>query len=248
MLRERLKSELLFFEGGMGTQLQAAGLPAGELPERWNLTNPEAVQRVHEAYLSAGCQLVKSNTFGANRPKLAEAGLSVEEVIPAALRIARAAQTATGAEAYIGLDIGPCGRLLAPFGDFPFEEAVALFAEMVEAGKELADFVLIETMSDLYEAKAAILAAKEHCDLPIIVTLTFDGSGKLLKEKTIHSTYKSRPNIYIVGPSEEELPPEEDDPWDDPWGDPWDDPWDDTDEDIWGDYNEDDSDPFDSWG
>ena len=180
MLRERLKSELLFFEGGMGTQLQAAGLPAGELPERWNLTHPEAVQRVHEAYLSAGCQLVKSNTFGANRPKLAEAGLSVEEVIPAALRIARAAQTATGAEAYIGLDIGPCGRLLAPFGDFPFEEAVALFAEMVEAGKELADFVLIETMSDLYEAKAAVLAAKEHCDLPIVVTLTFDGSGKLL--------------------------------------------------------------------
>lgn len=179
-LKERIKTELLFFEGGMGTQLQAAGLPAGELPERWNLTHPQAVQAVHEAYLAAGCQLVKANTFGASRPKLEAEGLDIGEVIPAALRIARAAREQIGADAYVGLDIGPCGRLLQPFGDLPFEEAVSLFAEMVEAGKDLADFVLIETMSDLYEAKAAILAAKEHCDLPIIVTLSFDGSGKLL--------------------------------------------------------------------
>ena len=179
-LKERIKTELLFFEGGMGTQLQAAGLPAGELPERWNLTNSQAVQAVHEAYLAAGCQLVKANTFGANRPKLEAEGLRIEEVIPAALRLARAAREKTGADAYVGLDIGPCGQLLQPFGDLPFEEAVTLFAEMVDAGKELADFVLIETMSDLYEAKAAILAAKERCDLPIIVTLSFDGSGKLL--------------------------------------------------------------------
>ncbi len=179
-LKEQIKTELLFFEGGMGTQLQAAGLPAGELPERWNLTHPQAVQAVHEAYLKAGCQLMKANTFGANRPKLEAEGLRPEEVIPAALRIARAAREATGAEAYVGLDIGPCGQLLQPFGSLPFEEAVALFAEMVDAGKGLADFVLIETMSDLYEAKAAILAAKERCDLPIIVTLSFDSSGKLL--------------------------------------------------------------------
>ena len=180
-LKAKLGRELLFFDGAMGTQLQARGLGAGELPESWNLTHPAEVQAVHEAYLRAGCRLMKANTFGANAPTLAEAGLSVREVIAAALQNAQAAKQAVGAEdAFVGLDIGPCGRLLQPFGDLPFEEAVSLFAEMVEAGKDAADFILIETMSDLYEAKAAVLAAREHSDLPVIVTLTFDRSGKLL--------------------------------------------------------------------
>ena len=180
-LRAILGKERLFFDGAMGTQLQERGLIAGELPESWNLTHPAEVQAVHEAYLRAGCRLMKANTFGANAPKLAEAGLSVREVIQAALANAHAAKQAVGAaDAFVGLDIGPCGRLLAPFGDLPFEDAVSLFAEMVEAGKDVADYILIETMSDLYETKAAVLAAKEHADLPIIVTLTFDQSGKLL--------------------------------------------------------------------
>ncbi len=180
-LREKLGKQMLFFDGAMGTQLQARGLRGGELPELWNVTHPGEVQAVHEAYLRAGCRLMKTNTFGAFAPKLTAAGTTVQAVVTAAMQNARAAIEAVGiTDAYIGLDIGPCGHLLQPFGDLPFEEAVGMFSEIVEAGKADADYVLIETMSDVYETKAAILAAKEHSELPVIVTLTFDQNGKLL--------------------------------------------------------------------
>ena len=151
-LREKLGKQMLFFDGAMGTQLQARGLRGGELPELWNITHPSEVQSVHEAYLRAGCRLMKTNTFGAFGPKLAAAGTTVQAVVTAAMQNARAAIEAVGVtDAYVGLDIGPCGRLLQPFGDLPFEEAVGMFSEIVEVGKTAADYILIETMSDIYE-------------------------------------------------------------------------------------------------
>lgn len=174
---DQFGKSVVIFDGGMGTQLQARGLQGGELPELWNLQHPEIVTEIQSGYAEAGCDLIKTNTFGANRLKLAKTGHSVEEVIHAALAIAR---KAAGERAAVALDIGPSGRILKPFGDLAFEDAYDLFKEMVVAGKDGADLILIETLSDTYEAKAAILAAKENCDLPVIVTYTFDAAGKLL--------------------------------------------------------------------
>ncbi len=167
----------------MGTMLQAAGLKAGELPELWNLSQRDVVIGIHEAYIRKGADIVKTNTFGCNRLKFApEKGTpSVAELVGAAVKNARQAMFHTWKDGYVALDMGPTGKLLQPYGDLPFEEAVSLYAEQVEAGVQAgADLILIETMSDSYEAKAAILAAKEHSDLPIVVTFTFDQDGKLL--------------------------------------------------------------------
>lgn len=179
-LRELLGRELLFFDGATGTMLQALGLKPGELPELWNFTHPELVEKVHKAYYDAGSNFVKTNTFGANRLKFAGTDIDQKAVITAAVNIAKKA--AGGREKkFVALNIGPTGRLLQPYGDLPFEEAVDIFGEMCRYGAEAgADCVLIETMSDTYEAKAAILACKENCDLPIFITFTFDQSGKLL--------------------------------------------------------------------
>ena len=175
--RTRLGKEWLFWDGGMGTLLQAEGLAAGELPEGWNLTHPEVISAIHRDYLAAGCQVINTNTFGANHLKYPD---NLEEVVRAGVRLAVETRDKTAPGAYVALDIGPCGRLLAPFGDLPFEEAVSLFAEVVRIGKDGADLILIETMSDTYETKAAVLAAKENADLPIVVTNVYDGTGKLL--------------------------------------------------------------------
>lgn len=178
--KELLGKELLFFDGATGTMLQALGLQPGELPELWNFTHAEKVQSVHEAYLNNGSNIIKSNTFGANRLKFKGLDVTVDEVIGAALKIGKAA-CAGREKAFVALNLGPTGKLLAPYGDLPFEEAVDIYGEMVRSGaKHGADLILIETMSDTYEVKAAILAAKENSDLPIIVTLTFDEDGKLL--------------------------------------------------------------------
>lgn len=178
--RELLGKELLFFDGATGTMLQALGLQPGELPELWNFTHAEKVQSVHEAYLNNGSNIIKSNTFGANRLKFKGADVTVDAVVGAALKIGKAA-CAGREKAFVALNLGPTGKLLAPYGDLPFEEAVDIYGEMVRSGaKHGADLILIETMSDTYEIKAAILAAKENSDLPIIVTLTFDEDGKLL--------------------------------------------------------------------
>lgn len=178
--RDLLGKELLFFDGATGTMLQALGLQPGELPELWNFTHADKVQSVHEAYLNNGSNIIKSNTFGANRLKFKGMDISVDEVVAAALKIGRTA-CAGREKAFVALNLGPTGKLLAPYGDLPFEEAVDIYGEMVRSGaRHGADLILIETMSDTYEIKAALLAAKENSDLPVIVTLTFDEDGKLL--------------------------------------------------------------------
>lgn len=175
--RERLGKELLFFDGAMGTMMQQAGLKPGENGELWNLLYPERIYAIHKAYAEAGCHIIKTNTFGANRLKQVDSGYTVEEIVRAAAALAR---KAIGPEGLVALDLGPCGKLLKPLGDLDFEDACSVFAEMVKAGREQADLILIETMSDTYEIKAAVLAAKENSDLPIVVTVTPDAGGHLL--------------------------------------------------------------------
>lgn len=185
--KDLLGKQMLFFDGATGTQLQARGLQAGELPERWNFTHPEIIEAVHKDYLVAGANILKTNTFGANPIKLAETDLDCKATITAAVTIAKKA-CAGAADKFVALDLGPTGKLLAPYGDLPFEKAVAAYGEMVRYGVEAgADLILIETMSDTYETKAAILGAKENCDLPVCVTLTFDEDGKLLTGATVEA-------------------------------------------------------------
>ncbi len=185
--KELLGRQMLFFDGATGTQLQARGLKPGELPESWNFTHPEIVEEVHSGYLDSGSNIVKSNTFGANPLKLAGSGLDCRATIEAAVAIAKRA--CGGREnKFVALNLGPTGKLLAPYGDLPFEKAVAAYGEMVRYGAAAgADLILIETMSDTYEIKAAVLAAKENCDLPVCVTMTFDESGKLLTGATVEA-------------------------------------------------------------
>lgn len=180
-----LGKEILYFDGAMGTRLQAAGLKSGELPEAWNITHGDVVADIHASYIRAGANILKSNTFGANALKMRGSGYSVEEVVLAAFENARRAFSSIPdmpeEKKFTALDLGPTGKLLVPYGDLQFEEAVSLYAEVVRAGvKARADLILIETMSDTYEAKAAILAAKENSNLPVFVTFTFDKDGKLL--------------------------------------------------------------------
>lgn len=181
---EKLGKETVLFDGGMGTQLQARGLKGGELPEMWNLEHPEIVEELQRAYVDAGCDILKTNTFGGNALKQKRSGHAVSEIISAAMDIAHRASNGKTA---VALDIGPLGRLLEPFGDLPFEEAYDLFKEMVVAGRDRADLVIIETMTDIYEVKAAMLAVKENSDLPMIVTCTFDANGRMLTGSTIES-------------------------------------------------------------
>lgn len=170
----------LFFDGAMGTVLQENGLRPGEAPERWNLTQPETILNVHQSYLAAGADIITANTFGANPFKCRENNIDLEAVVHAGVSVARRAVEQAGRGA-VALDIGPSGKLLAPLGDLPFEEAITAFARMARAGAAAgADCALIETMGDLYEAKAALLAVKENTSLPVFITMTFDQEGKLL--------------------------------------------------------------------
>ena len=179
--RTFLKENLVILDGGMGTLLQKAGLCPGELPERWNLTNPRKIVEVHRAYYDAGSHVVNTNTFGANTLKFSPAEL--DDVIRAAVENARAAAAESRGEQekFVALDIGPTGKLLKPLGNFDFEDAVAVFAETVKLGvKHGADLIVIETMNDSYETKAALLAAKENSDLPVLVSCAFGEDGKLM--------------------------------------------------------------------
>ncbi len=176
-----LKERRLFFDGGMGSMLQEAGLPEGLLPDVWNIEAPTQVQAVHRAYLEVGCDIITTNTFGATAEKLAPYGLTVSQVVKAAVENVRCAMRQAGREAFVAVDLGPTGKLLRPYGDLDFEDAVCALASLCRAAEEAqADCILIETMSDLYEMKAAVLAAKENCHLPIFASLIFDGQGKLL--------------------------------------------------------------------
>ncbi|MBE6662449.1 MAG: homocysteine methyltransferase [Ruminococcaceae bacterium] len=176
-LLENIQNGLLLLDGGMGSQLAARGLLTGEGPERLNLTHPEVIKEIHRAYFEAGSRVVYANTFGASSLHYGKDELPA--VVRAGVENARAvANEAEGR--FVALDIGPTGKLLKPLGDLDFEDAVAIFAETVRAGAAGADLVVIETMSDSYETKAALLAAKENCDLPIFVTCAFGEDGKLL--------------------------------------------------------------------
>lgn len=184
MLRESLGKELLFLDGAMGTVLQREGLISGEAPELWNIKRPDAVKRVHAAYLSAGSDIILTNTFGANRVKMPGGADLLRDTVRQGVRLAKdaAVDAARKEGSYlVALDIGPTGKLLKPLGDLSFEDAYDAFFEAVTYGKEAgADIIYIETMTDLYEAKAAVLAAKEACDLPVFATVTFDEKGRLL--------------------------------------------------------------------
>ena len=179
---QELQNRILFCDGGMGSLLQEAGLKPGELPGTWNITHPEELVKIHKAYLEAGADIVTTNTFGVDRLKYNKnTEFQLEPVIRAAVANAKEAIRQSGKQAWIGLDMGPTGKLLKPMGDLAFEDCCAIYREVVEIGADAgADFILIETMSDSYETKAAVLAAKEGCDLPIFVTVTFDERGKLL--------------------------------------------------------------------
>ncbi|HAG13631.1 MAG TPA: homocysteine methyltransferase, partial [Ruminococcus sp.] len=171
--RTLLYNEFVFLDGGMGTMLHLA---PGELPERLNLTEPARVAAVHRAYAEAGSQIVYANTFGANPLKLARTGVDAAESITAAIRLAK---DAVGEGICVALDIGPTGQLLPPAGSMTFEAAYDSFRTMCEAGAAAgADLIVIETMSDLLETKAALLAAKESTDLPVLVTMTFTENGR----------------------------------------------------------------------
>ena len=180
-IRERLGKELLFLDGGMGTLLQAEGLAPGELPETWNIEHPEKVEAIHRRYYETGSDVVLANTFGANVCKFHDDRYTVEEVIRAGIANAKRAGEQIGKETYVALDMGPTGKLLKPMGDLDFDDAYEAFAEAVRYGEKYgADLIHIETMSDTYEVKAAILAAKENSSLPVFVTMIFDERGKLL--------------------------------------------------------------------
>ncbi len=176
-----LKNNFVFLDGGMGTLLQERGLRPGEFPETWNLSHPDVITEIHQAYFDAGSNLVCTNTFGANLLKFGQDEL--EKIVKAAVDNAKAARdkSRTPGEKFIALDIGPTGKLLAPLGDLDFEDAVSLFAETMKLGVRFGvDLILIETMNDSLETKAALLAAKENSELPVLVSNAYGEDGKLM--------------------------------------------------------------------
>lgn len=177
-IRDEIGKRLLFFDGGMGSLLQKRGLQAGELPETWNILKPDVLTEIHKEYAEAGADIILANTFGANRFKYAD---NLEEIVNAAVVNAREGIRLSGRQAYVALDVGPTGKLLKPMGTLDFEEAVDVFADVVKTGvKAGVDLILIETMNDSYELKAAMLAAKENSDLPVFATVVFDEKHKML--------------------------------------------------------------------
>lgn len=180
-ITEFLKDNILYLDGGMGTLLQGAGLMPGELPERWNISKPEKIKEIHKSYYDAGSNVVSTNTFGASILKFSIGEL--EQIIAAAVKNARdaIAESVGSQPKWVALDVGPSGRMLKPYGDFEFEDAVSTFAETVKLGvKYGVDLIFIETMNDSYETKAALLAAKENSTLPVFVSNAYGEDGKLM--------------------------------------------------------------------
>lgn len=164
-------------DGAMGTMLQRSGLPLGQRPELLNLTNPRQITDIHRAYIEAGAEVIYANTFGAGELKLEGSGHTVEEVVSAGIRNAKAA--AEGTEVKVALDMGPLGELLEPAGSLTFERAYECYARMARAGRAAgADLAVLETMTDLYEVKAGVLAVRENTDLPLLVSMTFEENGR----------------------------------------------------------------------
>lgn len=176
-IKKLIGKELIIFDGAMGTMLQKKGLQLGQCPEIFNVENPEVIKFIHQGYIEAGAKVISTNTFGANEKKLRNTKYSVEEVVKAAVKIAKDAIGEK--EAYVALDIGPIGELLEPMGTLSFDEAYEIFKRQVLVGVENGvDLILLETMTDLYELKAAILAVKENCNLPIFATMTFESNNR----------------------------------------------------------------------
>ena len=181
-IKELLKNDFVILDGAMGTMLQQKGMEVGTVPETLNILKPEWIVDIHRQYIEAGSQIVYANTFGANRLKMANTDFTVAEIVKAAIKNARKAADLIYEgkkinKAAVALDMGPIGQLLEPTGSLTFEEAYDIYREIVVAGKD-ADLIIIETMTDLYETKAAVLAAKENSDLPVFVTMTFEENGR----------------------------------------------------------------------
>ena len=180
-IRDFIKNNIVYLDGGMGTLLQKSGLQPGELPEHWNISHPEVIREIHKNYYDSGSNVVNTNTFGANTLKFSIDEL--DEIICHAVKNADEARKASSGEQekFIALDVGPTGKLLKPLGDLDFEDAVKIFAETIRLGVNYGiDLITIETMNDSYETKAAVLAAKENSDLPIIVTNAYGENGRLM--------------------------------------------------------------------
>lgn len=180
-IRNFMKENTVYLDGGMGTLLQQNGLLPGELPERWNITHPDVIVNIHREYFESGSNVVNTNTFGANLLKFSRDEL--DEIIRCAVENAKKARDFSQGshEKYVSLDIGPTGKLLKPLGDLDFENAVEIFAETVKIGvKYGVDLITVETMNDSYETKAALLAAKENSDLPVFVTNAYGENGRLM--------------------------------------------------------------------
>ena len=175
--RDLIKDSIVLLDGAMGTQFQKMGLKGGEIPERLNVQAPDTVYTVSLQYAESGSDIICTNTFGANRKKLKDSA-EVASIIKAGIKIARAAAK----DKLVALDLGPTGGLIEPLGSMTFDEAYDIYKEQIIAGAEGADVVLIETMSDLYELKAALLAVKENCDLPVMASMTFDRSEEHTSE------------------------------------------------------------------
>lgn len=183
MQRENSGKDWIILDGGMGTMLQAAGLGLGERPDVFGMQHPDVVERIQRSYVEAGSQILYANTFGTNAHKLEGTGYGVEEVISANIAIAR---EAAGGRAKVALDVGPIGELLEPLGMLSFEKAYEIYAQVVRAGAASgADLIIFETMTDLYEVRAAVLAAKENCDLPVWTTMSFEASGRTFTGTTV---------------------------------------------------------------
>lgn len=194
--KEKFGNEILFFDGAMGTMLQKNGLKTGELPENMNITHPEILLKIHKEYLDAGCNIVTTNTFGANGLKFD----NVEEIVASAVSLAKKSIESIERNCYVALDIGPLGKLLKPYGDLEFDYAYELFKEQVIAGEKAgADLILIETMGDLYEIKAAVLAAKENTNLPVLVSMIFDEKGILLTGADIKTAVVTLEGLGVDG-------------------------------------------------
>ena len=185
MQKTKFKSEkILFFDGAMGTMLQARGLKLRELPEILNIKNPDLIRSIHNEYKNAGADFITSNTFGANKFKLAKSGFTVSEIVSAGAKLAR---EIAGENSFAALDIGSTGRVMAPSGDASLDEIYEAVAEMVNAGKNFCDVILLETFTDLYELKAAVLAARENSDLPIFATMSFEENGRTFFGTSVES-------------------------------------------------------------
>ncbi|WP_297132928.1 homocysteine S-methyltransferase family protein [Terrisporobacter sp.] len=180
-IKEYLKDNILIFDGAMGTMLQNEGLPIGDNPEVFGMKNPDKLLKIHKKYLEAGSNVITTNTFGCNELKVTKLGYTVEEIIDSAVSIAKKAieETDKTKPRYVALDIGPIGEMLEPMGTLSFDKAYDIFKrQAIQGEKSGADLIIIETMMDLYEAKAAVLAAKENTNLPVICTMTFDENGR----------------------------------------------------------------------